>query len=289
MLTILFAQDNTSVGELCKNGLESEGHRVILARRGADAIALVKRAPPDAVIVDLSNGTGGGLETVEPIRAIAPGIPIILLTATDEECLTQGRSGLVTARVKRSDDATEMKREIVKALSLLEAKEPAAGDRAAPVTVNAAFLQEIKEDYLELQQLLVEIRGALARPDSLGELWKRFVTLLGELRGGLATYFRLEEMYGYFENPVSAAGRLGRSAQTLRRQHQRLYSEICAICEQAQQRLDRTAGASAPRKIVQRFAAFCDRLREHEGREDDLIFQAFSEGTSQGVPRAVAR
>lgn len=143
-----------------------------------------------------------------------------------------------------------------------------------PITVNATFLQEIKEDNLELRQLLVEIRRALAGPGPIRGQWKRFVELLGALRDHLAVYFALEETYGYLENPVSVAPRLSRSAQTLRAQHERLYLEVGAIFEQAEQWLYQEALASPPRKTVRRLIAFCHQLREHEAREDDLFLLA---------------
>ena len=138
-----------------------------------------------------------------------------------------------------------------------------------PITVNAAFLQEIKEDNLVLRQLLVEIRRAVAGPGPIRGQWKRFVELLGALRDHLAVYFALEETYGYLENPVSVAPSLSRSAQ-----HERLYLEVGAIFEQAEQWLYQEALASPPRKTVRRFIAFCHQLREHEAREDDLILLA---------------
>lgn len=156
----------------------------------------------------------------------------------------------------------------------------------ASVAVNAAFLQEIKDDNLELPRLLGELRVALAGSGSIRGQWRRFVALLGDLRDGLAVYFALEETYGYFENPVCVASRLSRNAQALRTQHARLYSEICAVFEQAEQRVYREAHAAAPRRIVQRFIAFCDHLRMHETREEDLILRTFTEGFSGKAPDA---
>jgi CheY-like chemotaxis protein len=312
MTTILFADDKKSIRQFCKQQLEEEdGYRVILARDGEEAIDLVQRELPDVVILDLCMVGMGGLDAVEPIKAIAPEIPVILFTASDEDCLRDRRSRLAMACVKKSEDLTELRRAIVRALALREENEAsrpgletiqpaprrvrlsipqsdvhetATFTSTAPIMVNAAFLQEIKEDNIELRQMLAKIRGALATPGPSGGQWKRFVELLGELRDGLAMCFGLEETYGYFENPVSVAPRLSRNAQTLRTQHQHLYSELCAIFEQAEQRLYREARAIAPRRIVRRFIAFCLQLQEHEARENDLIFRTFTEGVSERGP-----
>ena len=55
----------------------------------------------------------------------------------------------------------------------------------ATITLNAAFLQEIKEDNTELRPLLVDTREALVGSDSLRGRWKHSVELLGKLRDHL--------------------------------------------------------------------------------------------------------
>jgi hypothetical protein len=143
----------------------------------------------------------------------------------------------------------------------------------ATITLNAAFLQEIKEDNTELRSLLGDIRAALAGDGSVRGRWKHFVELLADLRDHLAMYFALEEAYGYFEYPVAAAPGWSRSAASLRAQHQGLYSEICTVIEQAEQWLYCQIQVGSPRTIVRRFSAFCDRLQAHETHEQALILQ----------------
>ena len=147
----------------------------------------------------------------------------------------------------------------------------------ATITLNAAFFQEIKEDNSELRPLLVDTRAALVGSASLRGRWKHFVVLLGDLRDHLAMYFALEEAYGYFENPMITAPRLSRGATILRAQHQTLYSEICVLTEQAEQRLYRETQAPAPRKIFRRFIVFSEHLQEHETREHALILQVLKD------------
>ncbi|MBL7039400.1 MAG: hypothetical protein ISR77_12275 [Pirellulaceae bacterium] len=157
----------------------------------------------------------------------------------------------------------------------------------ATITLNAAFLQEIKEDNTELRPLLVDIREALVGSASFRGRWKHFVELLGELRDHLAMYFVLEEAYGYFENPVSVVPGVSRKAAILQAQHQTLYSQICAITEQAEQWLYQETQAPAPRKIFRRFIVFSEHLQEHETREHALILQVLKEALRS--PRTVFR
>ncbi len=88
MKTILLADDEKNIREFCKQELEDEGYRLILARDGREAIKLVRKEQPDLVILDLCMPRLGGLDAIEPIWAIAPEVPIILFTANDEYCVS---------------------------------------------------------------------------------------------------------------------------------------------------------------------------------------------------------
>ena len=82
-----------------------------------------RRSEPDLVILDVCMPRVGGLDAVEPIRAIAPEVPIILFTANDEDCLTDGRSRYAVACVEKSEDLTELKRAIVRVFARREESE----------------------------------------------------------------------------------------------------------------------------------------------------------------------
>ena len=102
------------------------------------------------------------------------------------------------------------------------------------VTINAAFLREIKEDNERLQALLEEVLGMCqTRPPALVRP-RRFASLLAELLDQLAMHFALEGAYGYFNDPVSVAPHLSEQADRLRRQHADLYVEMMQIAERAE-------------------------------------------------------
>ncbi len=124
MKTILLADDEKNIREFCKQELEDEGYRVILARDGREAIKLFQKERPDLVILDLRMPRLGGLDAIGPIWAIAPEVPVILFTANDEDCVTDGRSRHAVACVEKSEDLTELKRAIVRAMGGHEASEP---------------------------------------------------------------------------------------------------------------------------------------------------------------------
>ena len=124
MTTILLADDKKNIRDFCKQELEDEGYRVILARDGREAIELVRKDTPDLVILDLDMPRVGGLDAIEPIQSIAPGVPVILFTANDEGCMAGGHSRLAVAYVEKSEDLTELKRTIARILASQEGKVP---------------------------------------------------------------------------------------------------------------------------------------------------------------------
>src|SRR5687767_2315396 len=106
---------------------------------------------------------------------------------------------------------------------------PSLRDTAtSTVTVNAAFLQEIKEVNQELWQLLAELHHRCIRPISPGQC-KTLIDRLSELRDNLALHFALEEAYGYFEDPVHVAPQLSNRVEALRAEHKTLYCEFCRL------------------------------------------------------------
>jgi CheY-like chemotaxis protein len=122
MTTILLADDKKNIRNVCKQELEDEGYQVILACDGREAIERVQEKPIDLVILDLCMPRVSGLDAIEPIRAIAPKVPIILFTANDEDCLIDDRSQYAAACVEKSEDLTELKRAIVRTLAMREGK-----------------------------------------------------------------------------------------------------------------------------------------------------------------------
>jgi CheY-like chemotaxis protein len=116
MATILFADDCANIREFCRQELEEEGYRVLLARDGKEALDLVQSERPALAILDIWMPRINGLEAAERIAAIDPGIQVILFTNNDELCLRDPRSAFAAACIEKGDDFTELKRTIVSVL-----------------------------------------------------------------------------------------------------------------------------------------------------------------------------
>ena len=144
------------------------------------------------------------------------------------------------------------------------------------VTVNAAFLQEIKEVNQDLWRVVADVRRMCDAPETIDSAPRRFFGLVEELRDHLALHFSLEEAYGYFEDPVEVAPRLCRLANELRAEHHELYLKVVAFSEKAESltQPDRVIGAVLA--AVKEFKAFDERFKRHEARENELIMQESS-------------
>lgn len=149
------------------------------------------------------------------------------------------------------------------------------GATTATVTVNAAFLQEIKEVNEQLWRLLADIRRICCRPAPRREHGRLMTEMLGSLRDQLAMHFSLEEYFGYFENPVDVAPRLSLRAEQLRCEHTTLFQQLCAIVDEAEAFQCRCSDNRISERVAVRFRAFCDQLKSHESHENDLILEAF--------------
>ena len=152
----------------------------------------------------------------------------------------------------------------------------------AAVTVNAAFLQEIKDVNQDLWQLLIELRSLCADPYQIRARRNQFVGMLEDLRDHLALHFALEEAYGYFDDPVEVAPRLCERAAALRFEHQDLYVLACQLVESAESMLDKERASRAVLALVGEFQAFDRRLKHHESQENELILQEYDDDIGVG-------
>jgi hypothetical protein len=143
------------------------------------------------------------------------------------------------------------------------------------VTVNAAFLKEIKDVNEELWLLQAELRHRCQRPIAPGQC-RQLIDRICQLRDQLALHFSLEEAYGYFDDPVEVAPQLCRQAEQLRLQHNELYVDLSDLIERAERMFYDGLHAELALWIGPEFLEFDQRLREHEEREHELIMDAYS-------------
>lgn len=87
MSLILVVDDEESIQELLRYNLEKEGHKVLAARDGFDALERVQKDRPDLVVLDVMLPQMDGMEVCRRIRLNSEfrELPVIMLTAKGEE------------------------------------------------------------------------------------------------------------------------------------------------------------------------------------------------------------
>ncbi|KPL68676.1 histidine kinase [Erythrobacter sp. SG61-1L] len=87
MPLILLADDDDILADLVRFRLESEGHRLIVASDGAQAVELAREHRPDLIILDSMMPILTGPEALRRIRedAETAGIPVVMLTSRKGE------------------------------------------------------------------------------------------------------------------------------------------------------------------------------------------------------------
>jgi CheY-like chemotaxis protein len=102
---IFIIDDDMTALDLIDFLFEEEGFEVTRSATGISAIALIKEADPDLILVDLMMPQMSGIECIERIRALEITVPIVAFTAADdrnlhEQALAAGCSTVLTKPCK---------------------------------------------------------------------------------------------------------------------------------------------------------------------------------------------
>src|SRR5262245_30380611 len=107
---ILVVDDNHQNRELARATLEDEGHEVVLANDGAEAIVAFEREHPDCVLLDVRMPGLDGFAVCARIRALPEGadVPVVFLTAlrdvdTFDQALRAGGDDFLTKPVRPTE------------------------------------------------------------------------------------------------------------------------------------------------------------------------------------------
>jgi len=176
-----------------------------------------------------------------------------------------GRSGLISV----SHDGRFVHRFL---LNATEDSDMTVKTAAATVTVNPAFLQEIKDSNPDLWRTRRQIFECFESVESRAAVATRLVRLLDDLRDHLALQFALEEAYGFIEVREAIAMP---EAQNAKRQHCALYLEISELCERAEELQYRGLAAAQLGLLVEETRLFDARLDAHERMEHRLMERTY--------------
>jgi two-component system nitrogen regulation response regulator GlnG len=152
MHKVLVVDDEESVRYSFRKTLREPAYQVLDAADGTEALAAVRRAEPDLVILDIEMPGMSGLEVLAQLRSIAPKLPVLVITA-------HGDSDRVIAAMKHGafeyiekpfdiprlkaliEDALEVGR-LMRAGARVEPLVP-HGQAAARIIGNSSAMQEV--------------------------------------------------------------------------------------------------------------------------------------------------
>ncbi len=83
--TILIVEDETNIVDILSFNLEREGYNTIEAYDGQTGLQLAREQNPDLILLDLMLPRMNGFDVCRQLRADGSAIPIIMLTAREEE------------------------------------------------------------------------------------------------------------------------------------------------------------------------------------------------------------
>ncbi len=83
--TILWADDEMDLLKPHILFLQSKGYKVITATNGDDALIKARNSDIDLVFLDENMPGKGGLEVLAPLKQLLPGVPVIMITKSEEE------------------------------------------------------------------------------------------------------------------------------------------------------------------------------------------------------------
>ena len=99
-MRLLIAEDDRALAMFLTRGMESDGHRVLHAADGVEAVKAFREELPDLTILDLNLPVMDGEQALAEMRAVDPQLPVLVLTGRQEvdariRCLDLGADDLM--------------------------------------------------------------------------------------------------------------------------------------------------------------------------------------------------
>ncbi len=92
-ISILWADDEIDLLKPHILFLEQKGYEVVTSNNGDDAMDLIRSRPFDIVFLDEHMPGMSGIETLAEIKAIYPGLPVVMITKSEEESIMEDAIG----------------------------------------------------------------------------------------------------------------------------------------------------------------------------------------------------
>ncbi|WP_144764825.1 response regulator transcription factor [Curtobacterium sp. 9128] len=220
---VVVAEDEPAIADVERMYLQDAGFRVVVARDGQDALALIRRSAPVAAVVDVGLPGMDGIEVLRALRAADDWTPLVLVTARDAEVdrvlgIELGADDYVTKPFSGRELAARVRglvrRTGIRAGSVLTAGRLRVDRERHRVTVDDAPVELTPTEFALLAHLVAEPDRVFERAQLLSAVWgvadfsgSRTVDVhVAQLRAKLgdAAGLRTVRGVGYAFDPVPA-------------------------------------------------------------------------------------
>ena len=155
-----------------------------------------------------------------------------------------------------------------------------SGAQSTGVTLNVAFLRDIKDDNPSILSQTSHLCGEFSE----GRVSPRqAVENLVQYRDALETYFALEEFYGYFKNAPVSNPVISTRANELRSEHERLFLILNRVVDLAEQIMYHECPSNTTlNEVSELFRNFAEQFQSHEQNEMELMMRLCNEELGVG-------
>ena len=205
--TILIVEDETNIVDILSFNLEREGYNTIEAYDGQTGLQLAREQNPDLILLDLMLPQMNGFDVCRQLRADGSAIPIIMLTAREEEAdkvlgLELGADDYITKPFAVRELMARIKANIRRAgmptSAAEESSERMVFGRIVIDTAGAAVLKdgvtlELSQREYDLIRFLAAQPGKVFSREALMEHVWNYAGYVGDVRGVDVAVRRLRE------------------------------------------------------------------------------------------------
>ena len=204
---VLIVDDERSIVDILRYNLEKNDRTAVCAYDGAEGLRLARECDPDVILLDVMLPEMDGFEVCRTLRAEGNNVPIIMITAREEETdkvfgLELGADDYITKPFSMRELLARVRTNMRRAASMAPAAAEEPGDQIKvkdlvidrtrrAVYKNGKELELTQREY-ELIKFLAENPGrVMSREELMGSVWQ--YDYFGDLRAVDVAVRRLRE------------------------------------------------------------------------------------------------
>lgn len=204
---VLIVDDERSIVDILKYNIEKDGTKAICAYDGKEGLRMARTEDPDVILLDVMLPEMDGFEVCRTLRAEGNNVPIIMITAREEETdkvfgLDLGADDYITKPFSMRELLARVRTNMRRAASMLPAQPGSDADviRAKDLVIDRARRSvsrngneiELTQREYELIKYLAENPGkVMSREELMSAVWQ--YDYFGDLRAVDVAVRRLRE------------------------------------------------------------------------------------------------